>query len=383
MRDFEIQSGKHKTNNPRPRSRCKKCCSFIKRQREKLNPEHHRETQRISYQKNWIVITGLQNFRRIISQPECPLWAKLNPTRDQILQFFLDRPQRNKVALIEKSTKYSSGLWVPWNMYYGTPEEISERCKQSSNISYQLGLMWKRKIRPSQLINESRACSRCSTSATKDGFSKYEWSASLVCYSCKKLDIANAVKNRSPEIRAHIRQSQKEGQTRKRLIRTTERETLGFKTCFECRRDMLLSDFLKVPKAGDGYNNRCEVCRKRKVYTDRILPEFDTYEMLKYHYFDNGEDPELLGGFYLYTARKKRATPPWARVGRIKKRLIEIRKNKQKNISIDHLYPIRGRNSCGLNVPWNLRYTTRVENSQKHNRDPLPEEIEQHLGKDL
>src|SRR5262245_55755763 len=37
---------------------------------------------------------------------------------------------------------------------------------------------------------------------------------------------------------------------------------------------------------------------------------------------------------------------------------------------VDHYWPINGRRSCGLHVPWNLRVITGVENDSKGNNEP-------------
>lgn len=37
---------------------------------------------------------------------------------------------------------------------------------------------------------------------------------------------------------------------------------------------------------------------------------------------------------------------------------------------VDHYWPIKGANSCGLHVPWNLRVITEAENALKRNIEP-------------
>jgi hypothetical protein len=64
-------------------------------------------------------------------------------------------------------------------------------------------------------------------------------------------------------------------------------------------------------------------------------------------------------------AAKLQATPPWADRKAIEAVYAEAR---HAGLTVDHIYPLKGRNSCGLHVPWNLQLLTQVENSAKGNR---------------
>ena len=69
----------------------------------------------------------------------------------------------------------------------------------------------------------------------------------------------------------------------------------------------------------------------------------------------------------------KQASPDWLSkddinwMNAIYKASKDIKDENGVDTSVDHIIPIKGRDVCGLHVPWNLRVTTRSYNSQKLN----------------
>ncbi len=63
-------------------------------------------------------------------------------------------------------------------------------------------------------------------------------------------------------------------------------------------------------------------------------------------------------------ARVKRATPPWVDQSELRR----IYANCPKGYHVDHIYPLNGRISSGLHVPWNLQYLPAIENLKKGNK---------------
>lgn len=76
-------------------------------------------------------------------------------------------------------------------------------------------------------------------------------------------------------------------------------------------------------------------------------------------------------------ARQLRQMPPWADRDAIKAVYSEaaaLTAATGVQHHVDHVFPLKGRNSCGLHVAANLRVTTAAENIKKSNREPSHEQ---------
>jgi len=69
----------------------------------------------------------------------------------------------------------------------------------------------------------------------------------------------------------------------------------------------------------------------------------------------------------LRRARKASATPPWLTKEQ-KQEIKNIYMNCPEQCEVDHIFPLKGKESCGLHVPWNLQYLTVEDNRKKGNR---------------
>jgi hypothetical protein len=79
-------------------------------------------------------------------------------------------------------------------------------------------------------------------------------------------------------------------------------------------------------------------------------------------------------------ARELMATPPWAGLYREQFEAIYAERERVERETgikhhVDHIYPLKGKNSCGLHVPWNLRVIPARENIQKKNHPPSEDTI--------
>lgn len=75
-----------------------------------------------------------------------------------------------------------------------------------------------------------------------------------------------------------------------------------------------------------------------------------------------------------YDASKLKATPSWLSEEEVErmKCIYEVcaMRNRESDDSwhVDHIVPLRGKEVCGLHVPWNLRVIRAVDNIKKGNR---------------
>lgn len=67
-----------------------------------------------------------------------------------------------------------------------------------------------------------------------------------------------------------------------------------------------------------------------------------------------------------YRARRLRATPLWL-TEKDKEEIARIYLTCPEGFDVDHVLPLKGKNVCGLHVPWNLQHLPQTENRSKGN----------------
>ena len=189
------------------------------------------------------------------------------------------------------------------------------------------------------------------------------------------------------------------------------------KLCVTCKANRPLSDFYKRKDSPSGYRNDCKDCRKLVSSKNHFANHEAKKAKLKEAYAQRKEDnPNLLSDWYAknrekdlansklayqanaedrkakqrlwsktnrgtanalgrkYKLKKINATPKWLSESQLLHIKCKYQLAAMLNIHgvepwhVDHIVPIRGKDVCGLHVPWNLRVIPAKENMTKGNR---------------
>ncbi len=136
--------------------------------------------------------------------------------------------------------------------------------------------------------------------------------------------------------------------------------------CLACNKILSDSDYQKNKKQRKRKHK--EWREKNKEYHNKLCREH--YYKNKSRYNENNKKwlknhPEYMSyARDLRRAQVKQALPNWADKIHIRK----IYDNRPKDMVVDHIVPLQGKNVRGLHVPWNLTYLTKHENQIKSNK---------------
>ena len=119
----------------------------------------------------------------------------------------------------------------------------------------------------------------------------------------------------------------------------------------------------KTQEQKDKINQQCQIWKQNNSVRRKAIDK-------AYHQSKQG-DPEYLAKRRhheaLRRARKLQATPKWLS----KEQLEEIKtiyRDCPEGYHVDHIMPLKGVNSSGLHVPWNLQYLPGIVNKMKSNK---------------
>jgi len=149
-------------------------------------------------------------------------------------------------------------------------------------------------------------------------------------------------------------------------------------------REIILGSSLKKCKRGHFRMGVCAVCHRqsrdaweqknKKKSTEQHLARRKRWTLNHPGWRKRYRNPSYRAAErQAYKRRCRVATPPWVSIADL---MIVYDKAKRLTTltgiqhDVDHIYPLRGTNSCGLHVPWNLQVLTKEENVRKGNSDP-------------
>lgn len=141
--------------------------------------------------------------------------------------------------------------------------------------------------------------------------------------------------------------------------------------CVSCKKETT-----KLRKRGS--TDTCQKCVKKEVLRKWKLqyPERKRALNQKWSELNREKDREIKRKWQLanpeveaakaakYRAKKRRALPLWADLGKIK----EIYKSCPDGFEVDHVIPLQGKLVSGLHVENNLQYLKALDNKMKSNK---------------
>lgn len=151
----------------------------------------------------------------------------------------------------------------------------------------------------------------------------------------------------------------------------------GVLTCNKCSKELPLSQFPKRKrkrKNGShyfGYTTECKTCKNKKIALHRSSPKGKA--AIKAYYASSKGKAKRKRERDIRVKRNKLATPKWLNEEQ-KKNIVDTYEDMRRyrdttgeEYHVDHIIPIRGKNVCGLHVPWNLRVIKASDNIAKSN----------------
>lgn len=146
------------------------------------------------------------------------------------------------------------------------------------------------------------------------------------------------------------------------------------KYCPSCQETKPKISFHRNKSLPDGYHTWCKVCRKTKETHKYYKENKNLIKQKVKEYGWRKRFPEKHASYEgTRRARKLSATPSWltseqkAHMKRTYKLRDFISKETGIPYHVDHIVPLKGKNICGLHVPWNLRVIPAIDNLSKHN----------------
>lgn len=112
------------------------------------------------------------------------------------------------------------------------------------------------------------------------------------------------------------------------------------KYCLDCDRVLSLDNFWQNKSNSQGVQSSCIECFYPQLKKKCVISTAN------------------------YRARKLQAMPNWVDTEALNK----IYRECPEGYHVDHIIPLSNSNICGLHVPWNLQYLSKIDNLKKGNK---------------
>lgn len=157
------------------------------------------------------------------------------------------------------------------------------------------------------------------------------------------------------------------------------------KVCTQCLQSKNLDQFAKRNRSKDGLQYKCKECTQlfNKAHYQANREEICKAVTIYWHQNKEWLAPKLRQthkvyrennkGRYAYHCRMRQArllqaTPIWLTSEHKQQMIALYEEGKAKGMHVDHIIPLKGKNVCGLHVPWNLQLLNPSENFRKNNK---------------
>ncbi|NJO48233.1 MAG: hypothetical protein HC840_00795 [Leptolyngbyaceae cyanobacterium RM2_2_4] len=177
---------------------------------------------------------------------------------------------------------------------------------------------------------------------------------------------------------------------------------MNMKRCCTCKENKYTNEFGKLVSSKDGFRPDCKQCRKEYYLNNSEQLKIKQVEYSRnspnkkkeWHLENKEKDAKTKQEWYQknsekskannrewrkfnkskhnakiakYRADKLLATPQWLNESQ-KAEIQKIYDSCPIGYHVDHISPLRGRNSSGLHVPWNLQHLPAEANLKKSNK---------------